>query len=655
MSPARLLPALLLAVAALLAAAPRPSPALSDELVRATTHVSYDIRPDVGPVRVTWRVDLLNNDPRTTPRESGTIAFYDSYPLPILRGASDLSATSSAGAPLAVTLEDSSPGPLVTAVVGFDRMLFYQETYGFTLAYSLSAAREESLLVTPYYTFVPVIASGDDVTVEVATPAQDGWDVNLEPVDCDQSGAAFTCADSRSIYLAAFAEVSRPDATGNISLDLSLSQKDISLTITYFRGEEAWAQHLQDLLAGALPLIEQLYGFPYSGPFAVNVAERGRQVILGYEGLTACDAQTACDVAVSPIADDYTVLHEMAHLWSDIYDRRWLAEGFAEFIAHGTAARLTPGLLQGEPPVREASGLDLRLDDWGDVTSIIAASEEERLIEDAGYDLSLRFLNILEETVGPGVLQGVNAAIAAGGQRAESRLFMDVLEDTGGQNLDELFAQWVFPDSFRPTLDARRRARDRLAALTARAEAEGLSQDIPQAIQGDVAAWKFDEALAALDRAEAALATYAQVKDGLAGLRSDVEAADLAFPESIDAAGARWDFEAVRLSVAAASEALDAYTAARARVDGPRSLWERLGLLGSDPDGSLDEAAHAFRRGDFQAAADKADDAANAVDSASRNALIRLAIVLAVLAGVAAAVGAAIWASRRRPADSPYI
>ncbi|HEU4760460.1 MAG TPA: hypothetical protein VFT91_10840, partial [Dehalococcoidia bacterium] len=206
MSPVRLL-LLTLPLLALLAA-PSTHRAAADELVRVNAQVGYAVQPDVAPIHVSWQVSLQNNDPRTVNQGGGTIAFYDSYPLPILRGATDISALSPSGTPLSVTQDDSTPGPLVTATVGFDRMLFYQDSYSFSLDYDLPAAREESLLVTPYYIFLPLIASGDDVTVTVSTPAADSaWQSVLEPVDCARSGDAFTCAGSKSVYLAAFAEV----------------------------------------------------------------------------------------------------------------------------------------------------------------------------------------------------------------------------------------------------------------------------------------------------------------------------------------------------------------------------------------------------------------------------------------------------------------
>ena len=646
MPSARLRLALLLPAALLLALA-GPSPTAADELVRVVSSVAYDVRPDAGAVHVSWRVNVENNDPQTAPSDSGTVSFYDSLPVPVLRGAATMSALSPAGAPLFVSVDESAGGPIAVANVGFDTMLFYRETYSFTLDYDLPSAREESLLVTPYYIFLPLIASGDESTVTLSAPDDGIWDVELEKIDCAQDGTTFSCAGPDSVHLAAFAEISRPDATASIPFDVALANKDLSVTLTYFQGEEVWARHVQGLAAAALPVIEELYGFAYPGPFAVNIAERGRQVILGYEGLTSCKAEASCDISVSPIADDFTVLHELAHLWSDIYSKRWLAEGFAEFLSLEAADHMPSSLFKDYAPVRAEPPVALRLDEWRDVTSITAASPEERQIEDAGYELSLRFLTALRDEVGLQALQEANAQIA-GGEPADSRRFMDTLEYVSEANLDGLFGAWVFPDSFGPTLAARRQARERLRDLTARAHAENLSADVPTAIQVQVEAWEFDQALGALDRAEAALAIYAEVKPELQAFRAEVIAAALPLPESMDVALARWDFEAVRLAIASGRRGLEAYTTAREKADAPRSVWERLGLLGRDPDDSLKEAAAAFGRGDFQQALDKADAAAHAVNSASRVALIRVLIALGVLVGGAGLVTVAVRAARRR-------
>src|SRR3972149_4445666 len=271
MSRRRLLAVLPLALGLALLAlsiSPGPRAATAAGLV-LTSDVAYDIRPDEGPVRVSGQVLVDNQAPQTVQQQSGTIFFYDSLSLPVLRGADNLTARAG-GASLPVSLEPGD-GPIAGADVSFDRRLFFGDTYSFTLDYDIPSARDDSLLVTRYYVFLPAISFGQESTVSVTTPL-DGVEISLP----------------------------------------------------YFQEEEEWAQHLQDLVIASLPVMEQLYGFPYSGPPAISIAERGRQIILGYEGLTSCD-ESACDIAVSPVTDDATALHELAHLWSAIYDKRWLA------------------------------------------------------------------------------------------------------------------------------------------------------------------------------------------------------------------------------------------------------------------------------------------------------------------------------------------
>ncbi len=495
-----LLGLLLLALLSLTARGQFSPASAADDLVHIKSHVTYDIHPDQGPIGVSWDVDIADNDPATKPGSTGgNISFYDAFPFPILRGAQNVSAHSAGGAPLEVSTSDPGQGPVMAARVKLDQRLFFQDTYSLKLVYEIPPTRQPALLLTSSYAFVPVIASGNEATVDVSAPSSAPWTLSLEPGACSQSGSTFTCSGSDSVYLAALVEVSRPDATAATTAEVALHDKKLAVSITYFQGEEAFAQHLQDLIAAGLPVIEDLYGVVYSGPTTVNVAERGRQVILGYEGLTKCEA-TSCDIAVSPIADDYTVLHELSHLWSSLYAKRWLQEGFAEFIAEEAAARLPAGLVTGSPPARQQPTVELQLDAWGEVTSIIGAAEQELAVENAGYYRSQRFLALLEFDLGLDALKRTNQALSRAGGRADSRRFMDALEEASGRNNDDDFKEWVFPPSFNPALAQRREARNRLANLAARAQQEGLTDKVPERIKESVSAWHFDEAFGALTR-----------------------------------------------------------------------------------------------------------------------------------------------------------
>ena len=620
----------------------------ADDKVQVVSNVTYDVMTAGTPVHVGWDVVMTNNDPATTNTGAGTVSFYDTLQLPVLRGAGNVRARSAAGAPLAVSIDPAGQGPVQRVTVTLDRKLFYHDTYGFSLTYDLAEVRTQSLLVTPSYVFLPVIAGGSEATVTVHTPADSGWSVSLEPGECPQNGAVFNCAGSASTYLAATLEVTRPDAISRAAFDVPLGDRTLSVTVSYFQGEADFAPHLQQLLAAALPVIQELYGFPLGGPSVFNISQGGRQSVLGYEGLTTCTPGASCDIVVSPIADDYTLMHELSHLWSGVYARRWLAEGFAQLITERAASQLPTGLLRGQPPQRPASTVNLQLDDWGDVATIVGASAAELAAQDAGYDRSLRFLDLLRFQLGMAALQNANKAIAGSGEPADSRRYLDAVEDASGRRADDLFALWVFPPSYSSVLRDRRLARDRLAAAAARMRDEGLPSDALDKIRQDVQAWNFQQALAELGQVDESLATYADLKQEVFQLRADAGAAGLTLPDTIDGPLRRWEFDRVRQTLGSVREAVDAYGRARTRTAAGRNLWERFGLLGSDPDGDRQDAAAAFAAGDFQTAVDKSQSAIDALDNAAAVALRRMLILAGLLAAFALVIGVAVWASRLR-------
>jgi hypothetical protein len=94
--------------------------------------------------------------------------------------------------------------------------------------------------------------------------------------------------------------------------------------------------------------------------------------------------------------------------------------------------------------------------------------------------------------------------------------------------------------------------------------------------------------------------------------------------------------------------ALALYRDAEAAVAEPRSPWEDFGLIGSDPEGSVEEAAAAFNAGDYESASDNARDAINAVNEASTTATRRVMLVAGAAAAFALLVLLGVWYTRIR-------
>jgi hypothetical protein len=610
--------------------------------VDITSSVTYNLRADDGPRRVSWDVKIVNNDPATSNAGgNGIVRFYEEFPFPVLADARNLAA-SSTGEPLNVSTTPIDGTPVDVALVRLSAPLFYGETASLSLNYEIADTRKPSLLIMPSYAFVPVVAVGDSATVAVSLPSSSPWASELVAAECPQEGPTFRCAGSDGMYLAALAEVSRPDLVSTLTVDVPLREKTVSLAIKYFQGEEAFAQHVKDLATNALPVMEELYGVPYSGPKEVQVEERGRVVTLGYEGLALC-SEALCSISVSPVADDYTVLHELAHLWSPLYSKRWLLEGFADFVSRQAASRMPPGLVSGAPTERTTPSVELKLDEWGDVNPTLGLDDAHREIENTGYHRSERLILHLQSRVGEEIMKKANEAIAATGGAADSKRYMDALEEAGGGNQDDLFMEWVFPSSFAPTVAERRQARDRLAALTMRATAEGLPGTIPDRIHTDIANWQFPNALARLDEAEVRLEAFAEIKEQIARLRADTRRAGLAIDERLDQALAGWDFDEASEIADEAGLALRVYREAEEIVAEPRNAWEKFGLIGSDPEVQLREAEEAFNAGDYDRARDAAQDAIDEVNGASEEAARRVLLVAGGAAAFAVLILLLVW------------
>jgi hypothetical protein len=609
-------------------------------LLTLTSEITYDIKTVNDAVRVTWDAKVTNNDPASTFR-NGSGFYYFSYPLPILHGATNVSAVAGRGQALNVELVDVGSPLVQSAAVSFDRGIFYGETYSFRLTYDVVGAHSRSAIVTPYYAYVAVVAAGDPATVNVNIPGQEPWSTSLEGSACAQEGTRFTCSGSQGPFVVAIAETAQPGRTGTLTFDVPLAEKTLNVSLKYFEGDEATAQHQQALVTAGLPMIEAAFGFRHPGPSVLNITQGGQQAVLGYEGLTGCDSDS-CDIVISPIASDYTVLHELAHLWTGIFEARWLSEGSAELVANIVATQLPEGLVTGAAPERAPATIALQLDDWGPASSLIGADPDRLVLEDAGYDYSHRFLLQLRSTFGMSVLQAVNRNIATSGSPADSRRYMDLLEEATGRNADNLFLTWVFPESYRTIIDDRREARDRLAELSDRLASEGLSEDILAPIKTYIGDWDFGAALASLDRAESGMDTYVSLLPELDALRADAERAGLKLPATIEVALTNFDFDAVRGQLADAKEALSAYTAAAKKVHAGRGIWTKFGLLGSNPNGALRDAAESFANGDFETSRIQSEHARDLIDGASGVAFRRLLLVAGLLAILALAVGIAL-------------
>jgi hypothetical protein len=650
-----------LAVAAVVAfltalspAAPLPAHADSDGL-SADVSVTYDVRPDEPTVRVTWDVLLENSGPPFYAEAGEPPYFYHDIAVTILGDGANVAAVTPDGRALPVSFFDYGDGLSGEATVGFGRTLRYDDTFAFSLRYDVPETRNDLFLVGPYYVFLPAypdlypVDTFRSATVNVIAPNSRQWDVSVSGAACEEfpeAGRVLIQCSTPDLYsFAAAIEVLQPSARQSTSTLIPLGDSSIELRVVNFPGNEAWAGHVADVTAVALPTLAEIIGFPYNGPDTLRVTERGQGELFGYAGLADCNPWL-CGIAVSPASDDMVLLHELAHLWTQPFYSRWIAEGIAEFASQRTADRLGIDGLAIAAPTGDRPPIPL--DTWGELQDQLTSSLEQQQIETESYYWSALMFERLEQSLGAEAIKTTNAALSTElDYSVDTRLYVDSLEDAGGAVPDDLLVEWVFPEEEAGQVRDRRVARTRLADLIPRAAAAGLTADVTDDIAADIDAWIFHEALPKLDAGEAGLAAYLDIAGRLEAFHADAEAAGLPYPLPFSDAAQTWDFQTVGGSLDDAEAALSAYVAAQDAANAPRSPLQRIGLWGKDPDAHLAAAAESFAWGNFAQSIDESRQAESLIEGAVSAALPRLLIVIAVLAAVAvAAVILLRWALR---------
>ena len=439
-----------------------------------------------------------------------------------------------------------------------------------------------------------------------------------------------------------------------LSRTVPTASGDITVSITYIVGDEDWAERIVTLSGQAIPVLEEFTGVPYPGQDEVEIHEKESREIFGYAGLAGCYRVT-CGISVVPSDyDEATLFHELAHIWTMAFRDRWLSEGTAEFLSWKTVARLSPGTsTRADDEWPGWDGPSFALETWGSPGA--TRSIDEEFADYQGYYWSPIFLQRLEALLGPDLVRNTYAAlIPLGENTVDSKKYMDALEDAGGGNNDEMFLSFIFTEKARPLLANRRESRERLAALTARAQAEApeLPVDALKPVQDAVAAWEFQKAASALDQLESGLDAYLPARADLDTLRASAESAGLPYPTPCENALTTWDFPLCVGSIPRAPEAVEAYRSASTTVSEPRSLWQRIGLIGKDPEGQLNGAADAFARAEFAGSVKSSRAAQATIAGAGGDAPLHLLIAAAALTALAT-LAAVLWSRSQRDEPAP--
>jgi hypothetical protein len=642
----RLLPAIVV-LASLLAPSGVAHAASGFEM---STDATYTVRPDDRRIDVALRATFKN----TTPNPAGQFSVFDEVKIAVQDGASALVARDAEGV-LDSTL--AREGNVNVATITLREGLRLSQSVRLGVSYQLADGAATGLRVRPSAVVFPAWAFGTSGSVSVILPSEFQVSTDGDALSTSTSGDTTTLTSGPvadpTQWLSLVVATSQTEFV-TTTRSVPLEGGTVDLQVRAFDDDPEWGEATADLLASALPRLQDALGLEYTrqGPVVVTEA-----VDLGPDPTIGEGEGTSPELLIGFDQPPFAIVHQAAHLWltDQLASERWIREGFASWAAARVAVdlELTPPY---DPAARTTQLADAAfpLESWG-------AGEATAEQDAYGYAAAWNLATQLVASVTPAGLQSALRRIVAGRSAydpisdeqpdpgavpvnpVDSRRLLDHLEAVSGADLSEPFATTVFAAGIADELDARRAARTAHRALLERAGDWGS----PKTVTEPLAAWDFAAAEAAVEAAD----TWLDDRDAL---MEAIRAAGLTTPSRLRDRYTQFGGGSEAQAEAAAERAVvDAYQAALDDSVAERGIVQRIGLLaGPDPSVVLQRANGAFADGDLDTAIAETNEAQRLLDGANTAGVVRLlSAALVLLVGL----GLIVWLLRRRHAATPAL
>ncbi len=638
-----LVPALLAGMATV--ASPAPALAAASVIENGTT--TYVVNTAKSEIDVTIKLSIKNNDSEY---------YYYATAIDVEVQAGAIKATSNAGP---VQQSVVKTGDYYREIRLTYPDLYYGQTRAITVTYAIPAAPRSpgDYRAGKAYAELCAVGNGTDSgSVNVVVP--DGFDVVFtDGTELSQS------SDTKGVRTYGSGIVVKPysfwtclEATNPSRLvSTELTAGGQSFDILAWPEDSTWASTVSADVRGDVQKLEDLTGLKMPGG-TIDITEAGDSELGDYAGSYAPRTKTA---TVTEDTDNATVSHELSHIWfnSNLFTATWMDEGFAGYSEKvAGAGKYEPCGDPGEWPGAgspnlttwnyldiNSTAVDQNVTDWQYAASCYLVAEVADKIGPANFHTVL-------EAASSGEIAYVGASPAEqsplGGPPISPKTLLDLIDERGMvpagiKDLDEaqkLFADYgIFSSA---DLDARSTARANYHKLVDTAG----TWKMPLAVRGPMASWDFSGAQTAMDTMAQILALRAEIQKNVSGLSLDGTPIQTQF----EAAKTQADLDAVLALIKSEADAAGKVAQAKQLNDGSHSIFQTIGLLGTDPGASIAKATSALKSAKPDDARIAAQQAIDTINGSADQGLTRFGAVLGLLLALLALVLFVLWHRRRR-------
>jgi hypothetical protein len=611
-------------------AAPNPVLAAGDFAETAVT--TYHLDTAANRIDVISLISIKNNKKSSAAYDYYWPGWYVTVPLQ----AGTVKATSNAGA-VKQTLYKKTATTRVLLMT-FPR-LWYRETRVLTIAYSIPAGPQAAGGFRSLRAFARLCAQGvgiDSGVLNVEIP--DGFEVRFtggHALDRVSATAGFQTFSSGSVNDATHYG-SCLEATNMAGLTATRTTSTPAFNIQAWPEDAAWAATITAEAPDYAARLETLTGLKMpAGP--ITIQEAGLSVFGEYAGTPG----SAPIAIVTEDADHSAVAHSLAHILFNrsVFAQDWMAEGFA-----GYSERIAgPGNYQtcGDPGGWPTEGY-ATLDPW--TKPAIDSTTTDLAVVAWQRSAACYLIATLADSMGPDGFKAVAGAVTRGeiayagagtpeagptGLPIDARELLDVIDERGlfpagtadPDQAGNLFSRFGIVEA--ADLPARSQARSAYHALV---KAAG-TWNPPYTIRGAMAGWDFPTARVAIDTATEIVALRDKVTATVSGLSLD----DSALRTAFEGARTQADMDAALALARKLADAAELTVQARNLDESGRSIFQTVGLLGSDPSAEVKTAMTAMAAGEPDKASASAQRAIDLVNGASTQGMVRLGVIVALL------------------------
>lgn len=400
-----------------------PFIAAGDSGVRVEIGSDYVVVPENEIVHVTKQVTFTNTDANTRYKRG----YYSTFNHYLPADARDVKAYDSEKTLKVQNNEESYRTFL------FNNKVWYGETYVFYIEYDLAVNRNTAV----FY----IQENGDNTQVRVEIPS--GFDTHLARDDYEveekQYASVYTFQRGMEWNRSCLVNAVRHTDYLVLSDVAHLQERDVTVNVRYWEGEESWAREMLHTALTSLPLLEETWGMPYPASYDITITQANITETGGYGGFN----KGRKGIWMLHTSSSEILIHELAHYWTRAcnFDQLWMDEGYADLYTYivlnetdpASAAGRRDRFLQKYETLK--NDYDFPLSGWDIPESI---DESTGIKVDFGYKKAFALSYELYEDIGLESMKRSNVEFAASSMKVDEEMFLSILSASSGNDLSDI-------------------------------------------------------------------------------------------------------------------------------------------------------------------------------------------------------------------------